>query len=238
MLKEVIMEQSTNLGGRHQRSSFRKQHRNMQTQGEVKPVVLESPSSEVDVGYRLRTLRLENSLSIRTLAEMSGLNVNTLSLIENGKTSPSVSTLQQLAQALQVPITAFFTIEPPQKRVVYQKAGQRSQAQFLHGTLEDLGAGITMRGGQPLLVILEPGADSGLAPIVHTGHEFVFCLEGQLTYLIEEKKYLLEPGDSLLFEAHLSHRWGNESQRPSRSLLILCPTDENDHPTDRHFKPE
>ena len=49
----------------------------------------------------------ERGLSIRTLAERSELNVNTLSLIENSKTSPSVSTLQQIAAALEVPIDGF-----------------------------------------------------------------------------------------------------------------------------------
>ena len=58
-------------------------------------------NNPIDVGSRLRMLRAGASLSIRALAEMSGLNVNTLSLIENGKTSPSVSTLQQLAGALE-----------------------------------------------------------------------------------------------------------------------------------------
>lgn len=104
--------------------------------------------------------------------------------------------------------------------------------------LEDLGAGLTLRGGLPLLVTLEMGADSGPAPIVHTGHELVYCLEGCLTYTIEDQSYYLEPGDSLLFEAHLPHCWGNTGEIPSRSLLILCPSDENDRPTERHFTQE
>lgn len=200
------------------------------------PTTPSEPTAEaVDVGGQLRQLRTQLGLSIRALAELSGLNVNTLSLIENGKTSPSVSTLQQLAKALQVPITAFFESEPAQKSVVFQKAGRRPRATFAHGTLEDLGAGLTLRGGQPLLVTLEPRADSGRTPIVHTGHEFVYCLEGRLLYTIEDMSYLLESGDSLIFEAHLPHRWENVGTNPTLSLLILCPTDENDHPTDRHF---
>jgi transcriptional regulator with XRE-family HTH domain len=190
---------------------------------------------EIEVGRRLRELRTEQGYSIRALAEISGLNFNTLSLIENDKSSPSVSTLQQLARALQVPITAFFEATPAQERVVYQKAGERRRAAFEYGTLEDMGAGLTLRGGQPLLVTLEAGADSGPDPIVHTGYEFVYCLEGRLTYTIEGQEYVLEAGDSLVFEAHLPHRWFNVSQTPTHSLLIICPADENDHPTERHF---
>jgi transcriptional regulator with XRE-family HTH domain len=121
---------------------------------------------EVNVGRRLRFLRMEHGLSIRCLANQSGLNVNTLSLIENGKTSPSVSTLQLLASALDVPITTFFDSEPTKDNVAFQKADQRIQVAFAHGTLSDLGAGLTFRGGQPLLVIIELHASSGTSPIV------------------------------------------------------------------------
>jgi transcriptional regulator with XRE-family HTH domain len=192
----------------------------------------------IDVGRNLRDLRAEQGLSIRSLAELSGLNVNTLSLIENGKSSPSVSTLQQLANALIIPITAFFETDMIKNNVSYQKTGQRLQAAFAYGTLADLGAGLTLRGGQPLLVTLEPKANSGPTPIVHTGHEFVFCLEGHLSYTIEDHTYNLDPGDSLLFEAHLPHFWQNIGESISQSLLIMCPADESDHPTERHFKPE
>lgn len=193
---------------------------------------------EVSVGRHLRELRVEQGLSIRALAEQSRLNVNTLSLIENGKTSPSVSTLQQLASALQVPIKAFFEIEQLKNPISYQKAGQRTRVSFAHGTLEDLGAGLTLRGGQPFLITLEPKADSGPTSIVHTGHEFVFCLEGRLSYIISNEYYQLDPGDSLLFEAHLPHSWQNAGETCSRSLLVMCPSDEDDHPTDLHFTSE
>lgn len=197
-----------------------------------------APITDPDVGHCLRHLRTGRRLSIRSLAEQSGLNANTLSLIENSKTSPSVSTLQLLANALDVPITAFFETDIPKNNVAYQKTGQRSQAAFAHGALADLGAGLTLHGGQPFLVTLKPMAHSGETPIVHTGHEFVYCLEGHLMYTIEQQVYLLDPGDSLLFEAHLPHCWKNSGESISQFLLIMCPADESDHPTKHHFKLE
>ncbi len=158
-------------------------------------------TAEVNVGRRLRELRLERNLSIRASAERSGLNVNTFSLIENGKTSPSVSTLQQIAAALEVPITAFFEIDTPKTSVAHMTARHRPRLAFEHGTLEDLGAGLTTRAVEPFVVTLEPHASSGETPIVHTGFEFVFCLQGHMTYHVEDQSYLLEPGDSLVFES-------------------------------------
>jgi transcriptional regulator with XRE-family HTH domain len=190
---------------------------------------------DVDVGQRLRELRTQRRLSIRALAQKSGLNPNTLSLIENGKTSPSVATLQQAAVALDVHIAAFFETSADTSRVTFQKRAQRFGVPFEHGWLEDLGAGIARRGIEPFLVILEPNADSGPTPIVHTGRELVYCLEGRLAYTVAGQTYMLEAGDSLLFEAYLPHRWENAGDTVARSLLILCPADERDQPTERHF---
>jgi transcriptional regulator with XRE-family HTH domain len=196
------------------------------------------PSGEVNVGRRLRELRLERGISIRTLAAQSGLNVNTLSSIENNKTSPSVSTLQQVAGALKLPINSFFEIKVLPQSIVFQKAGMRQTASFTHGTLSDLGAGFSRSGLEPFVVTLEPHTDSGDTPIVHTGLEFVYCLEGSINYEVEGESFSLNSGDSLVFEAHLPHRWFNPVNEPSRSLLILCPSDERDHPDQRHFTKE
>jgi transcriptional regulator with XRE-family HTH domain len=196
---------------------------------------LGQPPTDVNVGRRLRELRIERGLSIRALAEQSGLNVNTLSFIENGKTSPSVSTLQQVAAALELPINAFFEIKTNPQSIVYQKAEDRQSAAFTHGTLADLGAGFARHGLEPFVVMLEPQADSGDTPIVHTGIEFVYCLEGCVGYEVDGQTFILDPGDSLLFEARLPHRWRNAEDSPSRSLLLLCPADERDHPDESHF---
>jgi transcriptional regulator with XRE-family HTH domain len=192
-------------------------------------------TAEVDVGMRLRQLRVEHKLSIRSLAAASGLSVNTLSLIENGRSSPSVSTLQRVATALGMPINAFFEGVDPPKPVAFVKAAQRQRATFTHGGLEELGAGMAAGALQPFLITLEPRNGSGSQDIVHTGYEFVFCLAGQLTYTIDGQTYLLEAGDSLLFESHLPHRWHNAEAMPAQALLILAPSDARDRPTARHF---
>ncbi len=190
---------------------------------------------DIDVGRRIREVRMGSGYSIRALAGLSKLNVNTLSLIENGRTSPSVSTLQLIAQTLQVPISTFFESNRGHKKVVYQRGGERPRAAFTHGTMEDLGAGMTRFGAEPLIVTLKSKADSGKTPIVHTGREFVFCLEGHITYHVDDQTYQLSPGDSLMFEAYLPHRWHNQDETDSRLLLVLCPMDERDQPSERHF---
>jgi len=191
--------------------------------------------SEINVGTRVRKLREEQGLSIRALAEKSGLAVNTLSLIENGKTSPSVSTLQQLALALDVHITAFFDTGIPRKSIVYTRAGQGVCATFDHGTVEDLGVGLIDRTIETFIFTMEPNVGSGPNPIVHSGQEFVFCLEGRIAYMVEDHTFLLEPGDSLTFEAHLPHRWHNVNTKCSKAILVFCSFDVRDRACELHF---
>ena len=94
----------------------------------------------VDVGYRLRVLREERNVSMRSLARRSGLSANALSMIERGLTSPSVSTLTKLANALEVPIMAFFRQEPERQNVVLCKANDRNRIDFTNGYWEGLGS--------------------------------------------------------------------------------------------------
>jgi len=206
------------------------------TLGQNSQFLNEVSSEEASVGKCLREIRIQRGLSMRVLAELSGLNVNTLSLIENGHSSPSVSTLQQLAQSLQVSMTDFFQTNQGSKNLVYQKQGKRPHVPFEHGTMEDLAAGMPRFGAEPIIVTFKPNANSGKRSIVHTGREIVYCLEGHILYTVEGEKFLLEQGDSLIFEAYMPHQCENIDATPSRALLVLCPMDERDRPRERHFR--
>lgn len=203
---------------------------------EVDPTRAEGQTpAEVLVGHKLRELRNRQGLSLRALADRSGLNVNTLSMIENGKSSPTVGTLQQLALALEVPIATLFESEPVEKQVVFTPAEQRPVASFGSTRMQHLGKDLAGNVVQPFVVTLKPGMGSGDRMIVHTGHEFVYCLNGSIRYQIEQNEYLLKAGDSLLFEAHLSHSWENKGNDTAQFLLILYPSDEREEPGGRHF---
>ncbi|MCX6054751.1 MAG: XRE family transcriptional regulator [Chloroflexi bacterium] len=190
---------------------------------------------ETIVGLKIRSLRNDKGFSLKTLAERSGLNINTLSLIENSKSSPSVSTLQQLAKALEVPITAFFESEPNVKHVVFTAHELRPGATFSNALMQNLGKDLKDNAVQPFIVTLKPKAGSGEQMVVHTGHEFVYCLTGSVLYTIEKEEYSLTPGDSIVFEAHLPHRWENTFDGESQIVLVLSPADQREELGGRHF---
>jgi transcriptional regulator with XRE-family HTH domain len=192
----------------------------------------------VDVGTRLRQLRETRGVSMRTLATMSGLSANALSMIERGKTSPSVSTLYRLADALGVPVTDFFSPQTAKNQAVYVKADERARVPFLRGLWEGLGGEQFTGRMTPFMVTLEAGASSGPSHVVHTGHEFVFCIRGQLEYMVEGHVYTLDAGDSLLFAAQLKHRWRNSGGTVTNALIVISDYAEGEQPMPMHMEKE
>jgi len=190
----------------------------------------------LDVGIRLRELRDERNISMRSLATKSGLSANALSMIERGKTSPSVSTLYKLADALGVPITSFFGPQTEKINAVFIKADERRRIPFTRGVWEGLGGEQFSGRVEPFVLTLESGVSSGPHNMAHSGHEFVFCLRGHLEYLVEKQVFLLEPGDSLLFAAHLNHRWRNHSNVVTTVLIVLSGFSEGEQPQVMHWQ--
>lgn len=191
--------------------------------------------NSVDVGARLRFLREERDVSMRALARRSGLSANALSMIERGLTSPSVSTLNKLANALEVPIMAFFRQEPIQQKIVFRKASERTRVPIPFGLYEGLGGECYDGRMEAFLMTAESGGSSGPHGMLHTGHEFVFCLSGTLDYEIESESYRLEAGDSLIFAANLTHRWRNPGATTASVIILIAGFGESERPAEYHL---
>lgn len=88
----------------------------------------------------------------------------------------------------------------------------------------------------PFMLTLESGASSGPSSVVHTGHEFVYCLRGQIEYQVEQQVYSLQAGDSLLFAAHLKHRWRNPGSTVANVLIIISDYAEGEPPLPMHIE--
>ncbi len=198
-------------------------------------VINQQDAISVNVGGKLRAMREERGLSIRALARASGISANALSVIERGKSSPSVSTLYKVTDALGVPITALFRTETKRVNVVFKKADERTRVSFQRGLWEDLGGERFSGRVEPFAITLESGTTSGPYPMIHSGHEFVICLRGQLEYQVENELYLLEAGDTLLFTSNLKHRWRNPGNTVTNAVFVLSGFEEGESPSEHHM---
>ena len=161
------------------------------------------------IGRRVKEYRTERGLTIAHLAESSGISKGMLSKIENSNASASLATLARLADALTVPVTAFFRGLEEEHDAYYVPAGRglRIDPDNVRGgrIYELLG---DTRGPnkriEPVLVRLEEPAEA--FPLYqHPGTEFLYMLEGSFEYGYGRARYKLDPGDSLVFEGEVPH---------------------------------
>jgi transcriptional regulator with XRE-family HTH domain len=197
--------------------------------------IYDQNASSVKISDRLTKIREERGLSIRALGRLSGLSANALSVIERGLSSPSVSTLYKISTALEIPVTAFFEESPTQQDVVLIKSNERKRIPLHRGLWEGLGGEEFQGTVEPFMVTLEAGTSSGRFPMAHSGHEFVFCLRGDLSYEVGENTYSLEAGDALLFSADLEHKWHNPGKNVTNAIIILCGFHDGESPSKYHL---
>jgi transcriptional regulator with XRE-family HTH domain len=205
-------------------------------------------SQTPNVGTRIRFLREQRGFSLRALAGKSGLSVNAIGMIERGENSPTVSSLHNLANALEVRIVDFFEA-PHEYSTVFVKKHQRLATQGDDVTMESLGYGIRNQQLEPFLVTLEPGGAGNAAagidrrdpetghgdPVEHPGQEFVFCISGQVIYEVGGSDYILEEGDSILFDATQPHRFRNDEDQPAQLIIVFQATDGTHIARERHL---
>ena len=182
-------------------------------------------SIERSIGMEIRAYRKKIGLTITELARQASLSIGMLSKIETGSTSPSLATLQALSNALNIPISAFFRKFEEERDASFVKSGQgliidrrgtRTGHQYqLLG--HSLGKDISV---EPYLITLNE--ESEVFPLFyHQGMEYIYMLEGLMTYTHGENSYELEPGDSLLFDSSASHGPEELSQLPIRFLSVI-----------------
>jgi DNA-binding transcriptional MerR regulator/quercetin dioxygenase-like cupin family protein len=172
-------------------------------------------------GQRLRRLRSEEGLSLREASRRAGISVSFLSAIERGAARASITTLQRLTHAYGVTVMDLF--EAP-NRVGRRIRPDQRPALDVDGTgvrIEQLAVG--SQSLEPQLFILAAGASSE-GRYSHVGEEFVYVLEGDVTFWIGEREhYRLQPGDALTFPSTLPHRWRNRARGETRLLWINTP---------------
>ena len=198
-------------------------------------MTLEKEPLSLDVGSRLKELREARHISMRELARRSELSANALSMIERNLTSPSVSTLNKLATAMEIPITAFFRNNPEKQNIVFCKGSERNRVPFMKGLWEGLGGESFIGRIEAFMLTLETGGSSCPHGMLHTGHEFVYCLRGKLEYEVAGEKYLLETGDSLIFASQLMHRWRNTGPNVCNAIIVISGHEDNENPSEFHL---
>lgn len=183
---------------------------------------------ELAIGRQIRELRKRQRMTGAELAAQAGLSVGALSKIENGLVSPSLATLQSLADSLRVPIPQLFSGFDQPRRAMHVKASegvdvkrQGSRAGHQYSLLGHIGSNESGVVVEPYLLTLTDESDT-FPVFQHEGIEFIYMLEGVLEYRHGDTLYVLEPGDSFLFDSDAPHGPERHISRPIRYLSMIC----------------
>ena len=180
---------------------------------------------EMSIGQEVRSFRKNLGMTVAEVAMLASLSSGMLSKIERGQTSPSLATLQNLARALNVPVTTLFRRFEEERDVSYvpegqgieiERRGTRAGHQYrLLG--HTVGGDVSV---EPYMITIKKKSD--VFPIFqHDGSEYLYMLDGEMDYRHGGKLYRMKPGDSLLFDASAAHGPENFRKMPVRFLSVI-----------------
>ena len=180
---------------------------------------------EESIGREVRRFREKLNITISELAKAAQMSAGMLSKIENGATSPSLSSLQSLSRALQVPVTSLFRSFEEVRDATFVRAGEglKIERRGTRAGHQYQLLGHTRDGpliDEPYLVTLTETSD--VFPVFqHEGIEFLYMLEGEVGYRHGDMVYWLMPGDSLFFDADVPHGPEELRRLPIRFLSVI-----------------
>ena len=189
---------------------------------------------ELDVGQRLKAVRTVHGLSQRQLAAKSGVTSGMISMVEQNRISPSISSLKKILQAFPMTLSEFFSEELDGTDKVFYRFGELREINPV--ILKGNGA---KKGETPIafrqvgdaskhsLQILHetyaPGADTGEELYAHEAEEGGIVIAGEIEVTVGNQTERLKTGDAYLFDSRIPHRFRNPGKEPCVIVSVCTP---------------
>ena len=192
-----------------------------------------SDLQNLNLGQKIRALRLRRKFTLQVLSEKTGISVPFLSQIENNGACPPVSTLLKISKALEVNIVHFFGGEPVSQRIAlvrkderWKTSSRQSQGKAdVNYRYETLSHSISGKSMEPFLVEFSHKAEEDLIFFTHSGEEFIFIMEGMLEVRFRgfdsKQVFIMNPGDSLYFYSDIPHAIRAISEKNATALVVI-----------------
>ncbi len=175
------------------------------------------------IGPRLKTLRSHHGLSQRQLARKSGVSNATISLIEHGRTDPSMGLLKRVLDAMGVSFADFFATENRAPEKYFFASSELSVISSGPISFRQVGSDLSDSRLQLLHERYQPGADTGRSMLSHDAEEGGIILQGRLEVTVGEQVRVLSAGDAYLFNSRLPHRFRNTGSEDCVLVTVCTP---------------
>ena len=184
---------------------------------------------------QLKQIRKKQGLTLRDLAQRSGLSANYLSQIERGISNPSIGTLKKIADSMNITLMSLVGSEKGGSRRLHLQKQQGEEVKVVRREKRKI---LVYPGGQRKAFLLTPDLQRRLEVLLteenpqsvmedewyqHEGEEFGFILEGRYEVTIEDKTYILEEGDSICFPSHFPHKMRCIGEKAAKTLWVITP---------------
>ncbi len=197
----------------------------MSTATQPDPVDTTNGAASTAVGPRIKALRDAMGLSLRDLAERSGVSAPMLSQVERGETSPTLAVATKIAAGLELTLSQLLRLDEGGHVVVIRADSRRRRRRDGH-TVEELTPPLPGQRADVSLHTLKPGAATGGPndPPMHEpgSRETAVVLSGRLALFAEGARHDLCSGDSVTFDADLPHHFENEGEEPTEFLAVIA----------------
>jgi transcriptional regulator with XRE-family HTH domain len=177
----------------------------------------------IDVGARLRNVRITFGLSQRALARRAGVTNGLISLIEQNRVSPSVSSLKKVLDGVPMSLAEFFTMDLSAAPQAFFSVEELTELGNEQVSLRLVAA---QRPGRQLTVLHEryaPGAETGDEMLTHRGEESGVVVRGRIELTLAGVTRVLTAGEAYYFSSHLPHRFRNVGREPCEIISASTP---------------
>lgn len=176
-----------------------------------------------DVSARLRAVRQLHGLSQRELAKRAGVTNGMISLIEQGRVSPSVASLKKVLDGIPMALAEFFTLDPEQAPPVFYRADELVELGEGEVSLRLVAASRPGRRLAILREVYEPGADTGAEMLSHAGEEGGVVVRGRIEITVGSQTRQLGPGEAFYFASAVPHRFRNRGRERCEIISAATP---------------
>jgi len=189
-----------------------------------------SDDKSLHVGEKIKRLREGAGLSVEELAERAGMNPRDLERIEREMISPALGVLTKVCDGLGVRLGRFFDMGPRKFYALVRSSDEKVATRVASKNGADYGYEYTSLGFEkrqrvmePFIITINPPSDKSEMekPSTHDGEEFVYVLEGELEIQLQDESFLLQPGDSIYYDASVPHRVLHRGEGPARVLAVI-----------------
>jgi len=186
--------------------------------------VAQTGESPEDIGARLKVVRQIYGLTQRELARRAGVTNGAISLIEQNRVSPSISSLKKILDGIPLSLADFFTLNFSPSDSVFFAAADLTEIAFGEKiSFRMVGSRSKDRAVQMLFETYQPGADTGEDMLRHQGEECGIIVSGCLTVTAGAQEKVLHPGDAYYFRSDIPHRFRNQGDVPCTLVSANAP---------------